>query len=309
MVNRLWYIMLTLIILDFGVWRVYLKTFSPAQIAYVLGVSESTVKRWVDGGHLRAERTPGGHRKITGPDLIAFLRARGRPVPSLEGLDLLAKYATLPSGETMTPDGLANLVLAGDIHVGRTLIVEQYLRGRPMDDLLDRLVGPAMVEVGVQWAEGKIDVYQEHAATLRVLSILHDLLGMLPTNPADAPLAVGGAPDGDPYFLPTAMAELTLIDIGWRTLNLGPNTPVGSLLEAITDHAPKVVWLSITSQQVAPSFFQNYPRMFAAAQEHGVRVAVGGQGVTPDVQDRLVANAFGTRLAHLKAFAHSVGPG
>lgn len=286
-----------------------MKTFSPAQAAHVLGVSESTIKRWVDTGYLRAEKTPGGHRKIRPPDLIAFLRAQGRPVPSLEGLAFLRHHAAIPSEETATPEALAGLLVAGDTRVARTLILEQYIEGRPVDELLDRFVGPAMVEVGVQWAEGQIDVYQEHAATLRVLSILHDLLGLVSVAPEDAPLAVGGAPDGDPYFLPTAMAELTLTDMGWRTLNLGPNTPARSLLQAITDHAPKLVWLSITSHQVAAAFFENYPRLFAAAQERGTRVAVGGQGVTPDVQDRLIANTFGTRLAHLTAFARSVGPG
>ncbi len=283
-----------------------MKTFSPAQAARVLGVSESTIKRWVDTGYLRAEKTPGGHRKIRPPDLIACLRAQGRPVPSLEGLAFLRDHAAIPSGVTGTPEALAALLVAGDTRVARTLILEQYIGGRPVDELLDRFVGPAMVEVGVQWAEGKIDVYQEHAATLRVLTILHDLLGVLPVAREDAPLAIGGAPDGDPYFLPTVMAELALTDMGWRTINMGPNTPAASLLEAITYHAPRLVWLSITSHQLQPSFFVDYPRMFAAAQERGAMVAVGGQGVTPDVQDRLVASAFGTRLAHLKAFARTV---
>ena len=38
----------------------------------------------------------------------------------------------------------------------------------------------------------------------------------------------------------------------------------------------------------------------------GAAVMVGGQGTTAELQDRLVASAFGTRLAHLKAFAREV---
>jgi methanogenic corrinoid protein MtbC1 len=227
-------------------------------------------------------------------------------VPTLEGLAILRDFAAIASGETATPEALAGLLVSGDTHVARTLILEQYIGGRPVDELLDRFVGPAMVEVGVQWAEGRVDVYQEHVATLRVVAILHDLLGVLPVAPEDAPLAIGGAPDGDPYFLPTAMAELALIDMAWRTINMGPNTPAASLLEAINHHAPRLVWLSITSHQLQPTFFEDYPRMFAAAQERGVRVMIGGQGVTDEIQDRLVASAFGTRLAHLKAFARTV---
>ncbi len=282
------------------------KTFSPAYIARILGVSESTIKRWVDVGYLHAEKTPGGHRKITIPALLAFARARGRPVPSPEALELLGNQAIAPSGNGTVPEALGGLLLSGDIQVARTIILEQYVAGRPIDDLLDRLVGPAMAQVGTQWAEEEIEIYEEHAATQRILTILYELLRLLPVAPEGAPLALGGAPDGDPYLLPTLMAELTLSEMGWRTINLGPDTPVHSLLEAIVAYNPRLVWLSITSVELRPVFFEDYPRLFEAAQTHGVRIMIGGHGATADIQDRLVASAFGTRLAHLKAFAQAL---
>jgi molybdopterin-binding protein len=45
------------------------------QAADLLGVSADTVRRWVDGGELRAERTEGGRRAVAGPDLAAFVRS------------------------------------------------------------------------------------------------------------------------------------------------------------------------------------------------------------------------------------------
>ncbi len=281
------------------------RAFSPAQLAPIVGVSESTLKRWIDAGHLRAEKTLGGHRKISVPDLLAFLRSRGRPVPSLEGLAVLAEQVSDPDME-VSPDTLAGLLIRGDGPVARSMILDQFRGGQRIDVILDRLIAPAMAEVGNRWALGKVDVYEEHVATLRAWSILVELRGLLPTPPESAPLALGGAPEGDPYLLPTMMAELTLAEMGWRTVNLGPNTPVESLGEAIDRHRPRLVWLSITSLSPRPAFFDGYPRVFEAAEAGGTRVALGGQGVTPALQDRLVAHAFGTRVAHLRAFARTL---
>lgn len=44
----------------------------------MLGVSESTIRRWADAGDIRSFRTPGGHRRILEDDLKQFMA----PIPS-----------------------------------------------------------------------------------------------------------------------------------------------------------------------------------------------------------------------------------
>ncbi len=43
------------------------------QAAAYLGAAQSTVRKWADGGRLRAFYTPGGHRRFRRADLDAFL--------------------------------------------------------------------------------------------------------------------------------------------------------------------------------------------------------------------------------------------
>jgi len=279
------------------------RRFSPAQLGPILGVSESTIKRWVDSGKLRSVKTAGGHRRIALPDLVSFLRASRRETPSLEALGLVAGETRRGAADALTPEGLARLLLGGETEAVRTLLLRQFSAGRALEEMLDRLVAPAMVEVGALWERKEIDVYQEHLATQRAGRILLELRALLPAAPASAPLALGAAPEGDPYQLPTLMAEMTLAEMGWRTVNLGPDVPVESLQLALTRHRPTLVWLSVTSRRVTPRFFAGYPRLFEAARERGAGLVLGGQGITPKLQDHLVATAFGTRLAHLKAFA------
>jgi excisionase family DNA binding protein len=272
-------------------------------------VSESTLKRWIDAGHLRADKTAGGHRRIAVPDLLAFLRGRGRPAPSLAALGLLAGVRRpRSSAARLTADALADLLIAGDVALARTLVLDAYASGRPIHDLGDAVVGPAMARVGTLWAEQAIDVYQEHLATQRLGWVLLELRGCVPVPGERAPLAAGGAPEGDPYLVPSAVVELTLLELGWRVLNLGPETPMLSLAAAVHEHRARLVWISLTSRQPAAAFLDAYPRLVEATRAARAGVIVGGQGLTPELQHRLVASAFGTRLAHLREFARALAP-
>lgn len=51
------------------------------QVGNLLQVNPSSVKKWVNDGHIVAFRTPGGHRRIRALDLVAFLDQHKIPVP------------------------------------------------------------------------------------------------------------------------------------------------------------------------------------------------------------------------------------
>ena len=44
-------------------------------------VSSKTIINWIDGGHIKAYKTVGGHRRIKKEDLDQFLKAKGMPLP------------------------------------------------------------------------------------------------------------------------------------------------------------------------------------------------------------------------------------
>ncbi len=49
-----------------------------ARACEVLGVNESTVRRWADAGQIRCFRTPGGHRRFSERDLFDLVEGGGR---------------------------------------------------------------------------------------------------------------------------------------------------------------------------------------------------------------------------------------
>ena len=50
-----------------------------SEAAELLGVSENTVRRWADAGHIDAYRTPGGQRRFSTEAMDAFLRRAAAP--------------------------------------------------------------------------------------------------------------------------------------------------------------------------------------------------------------------------------------
>jgi len=57
----------------------------------VLGVDESTLRRWADAGQIRAFRTPGGHRRFAEADVQAILSGQAyKPQPRSGDLGTLA---------------------------------------------------------------------------------------------------------------------------------------------------------------------------------------------------------------------------
>jgi len=58
----------------------YVRLLSPRELADALGVSESSLKRWVDAGKITAARTEGGHRRIALQEAVRFIRETGAPL-------------------------------------------------------------------------------------------------------------------------------------------------------------------------------------------------------------------------------------
>ncbi|CAN5566776.1 excisionase family DNA-binding protein [soil metagenome] len=233
-----------------------MRLLSPRELAEALGVSESSLKRWVDAGKINAARTEGGHRRIALPEAVRFIRESGAPLAHPELLDMpeVAAVQQLPAAARGT-DAFRHYLAEGDAASARGWLLSRYLAGSSVAELCDGPVREAMVRIGDLWEHDPEGVFIEHRATdtcLQALSHLRSTFEPLPR----APLALGATPEGDPYLLPTFMAAMVVASVGMRAVNLGPDTPVSALESAYLHHVaagsqPALVWLS-ASAHLAP---------------------------------------------------------
>ena len=57
------------------------------QACKLLGVNESTLRRWADAGHVRSFRTPGGHRRFSEEDLRVLMSGQVSTVKHVRSSD------------------------------------------------------------------------------------------------------------------------------------------------------------------------------------------------------------------------------
>lgn len=225
-----------------------MRLLSPRELAHALGVSESSLKRWVDAGKIVAMRTEGGHRRIALPEAMRFVRESGAPLAHPELLDLPATAAPLAT----EPEQLLAYLQRGDGDAARGWLVGRYLAGASIAELADGPVRAAMHALGELWKHDERGVFIEHRATeacLHALGALRAALAESAQAPdAKAPLALGCAPEDDPYRLPTQLAGMVATEAGLRAVNLGPDTPLAALRHAVAEHRPRLIWISATSR-------------------------------------------------------------
>ena len=256
---------------------------SPKSLASAIGVSESSMKRWIDQGQLPVHITSGGHRKISFSDAIEFVRAHKRRVvdPSALGLGG-SEGAHLVINESE----LVDILKTGDsAHLSNSLL-QLHLSGYGLPTLFDALL-PELRLVGELGLDDSRYISTEHLYSMTLAKALSQLQLYLPAVD-NMPIAIGGTLAPDPSYLSSLLAETVISSAGMRTMNLGGNTPITSLLETVEEFDAKLVWVSVVHQSDMYAINVALENLYNTLQEKGVRFVVGG----PALQSSSTSHSF-----------------
>jgi MerR family transcriptional regulator, light-induced transcriptional regulator len=287
-----------------------LTHYSPKQVAQRLGVSESSVKRWLDQRTVPILRTAGGHRRVSQESveqLLDQLKATSG-FPRLSEIDdegsadtgVLAADASAdwPSKAIAEiADEFSAALLDGDEAKCRRLLDSIIDRGHSPSTAADLLITPAMHGFGHQWERGELAIYRERRACGISVELLGSLKRQLPLNP-QGPVAIGGSPEGDQYQLPTAMVELALSECGWNAKSLGCNLPMAEFAAAVQEYRPRVLWISLSWLADEHQFVRDFNAMVDALPKQ-TAVLIGGRAATDSLRPRLRYTGHCDSIRHL----------
>lgn len=271
-----------------------------------MGASESAVKRWCDQGLLPLVRTPGGHRRIPIPAVLGFARERGRELR--DGSALITEDTAPPKPLGGARAELRRALLTGNRDAAQATLESQWLGGRPIDVLCDELVVPVFAEIGERWARGSLEIYEERGASELLRRCLDGLGARLSPRARDAPKAIGGTLERDPYGLPTAMAELVLQERGFDARSLGTGLPAATIARAIADLEPRLVWLAVGTCDDEKRIVAECSAVERAAKAHGAALVVGGRALVPSLRRQLRYSAFCDGMSQLASLADALVP-
>lgn len=210
-------------------------------------VSDATVKRWEETGLLKSERTSGGHRRFRAEEVARFQREQRLGLKQSHGDESVTKTTNRARDKKTRSDSafLQSLIDGGE-EAATNVFITAHLEGKPLTEIIDRIVCPAMREVGELWHRAEISITQEHLATRTVISALYKLRNALPVPEMKNGLAVCCAIEGDFHELPTLMAQILIENEGLEVVNFGGATPLYSLADEVERHTPNLVCISAT---------------------------------------------------------------
>lgn len=234
---------------------------STRQAAEILGVHESSVKRWCNAEEIACDFTPGGHRRFQVDHLVAFGRAQmlTSPVLALHPYEQDV-WSAMEQARTESAYGpLVDILFAwlSDHQAERAaqLLISLYQSGFTLPTLFDTLVAPCMYRIGKRWEHGTLDIGDEH----RMTQLVKDALGTLRhflheeaarpeagQNGAEHPVAILGCGRNEEHELGALMTRLVLEGEGWDVLYLGPNVPTEEFARQQQKHGAPLVCVSLS---------------------------------------------------------------
>lgn len=149
----------------------------------------------------------------------------------------------------------------------------RYLRGEPVDEIVDEVLRPALEEIGYRWECGLWTVADEHVATNLVESVTGSLeLRMRHLVPSGPRVTLLGVPD-DRHELPRRLLSLQLLEQDVAVRMLGSALPPQSLARDLDEHECDVLLLSCGFGPLLGGVMD----LAAVAAERGIPVVIGGQ--------------------------------
>lgn len=271
-------------------------------------VSDATVKRWEEAGLLKSERTSGGHRRFRAEEVARFQREQGIGLKLAHG-DETAKAAVRRRrvNRNYSTSSLFHSLLAGREEEAAGVLISSYLHGKPLPQVFDEIISPAMRRVGELWFDGEINVAQEHLATRSVYNAIYKLRNVLPVSEPTGELAFCCALEGDFHELPTHLSQMTFETQGWEVMNFGANTPLFSLTDEILHHAPEAICISATVMTDYERLVRDYAEFRARTAKLKIPVILGGRVFDDSrVRQRFPAELYAENFSQVADFARKI---
>ncbi len=244
------------------------------QLARMWQVSEATIKRWADAGHLNSQKTLGGHRRFALAEVLKFQSERGFDA-GRERVEPKRAATTTASGAL---ERFFEAIAIGHEAEATAILLRQYLDRVPPVKILEETVTEALRRVGNRWHSGEMSVADEHLATHTAIRAIESLRNAMRPSQLSERLAVCCTVEDELHDIAPLCVQVLLESEGWSVRNFGANMPFFALSDAIVRHRPHLVCISSTTNVALSRYAREYAQFKAVALKHQTRIALGGEG-------------------------------
>ena len=238
-------------------------TLTLQEAAERLGVHYMTMYRYVRLGLVAATKE-GGAWRVAEADL-----------------ERLRHPAPTPRGEAPWGERLEARMLEGDVAGAWSVVEAALASGTEPAEVYTALMAPALTRIGERWASGELGVEDEHLASAVASRLIGRLGSRFARRGRPRGTVVTVMPPGERHGFGLAMLADVLRGAGYTVLDLGPDTPVASVVAALSKvERLRGVCVGVVLESAVPAAAE---MVVAVRAEVGpkVPILVGGRAV-PD---------------------------
>jgi len=224
--------------------------YNSYQIADILGVNVSTIKRWTDSGKLKCEQTIGGHRKFHLSHLAELVKSDKKISKNINFENLIGKNNSLILAiDSKDEKKLINYsyrnLIGGKTENFLSLNNSLILKGYSISTIYDKILLPVLIKIGNRWSKGKLTISEEHLASQIIKKFLSNLsFGIIPKKTKYNAFCFTLI--NDKHDIPLLMGESLLNQNEQiKTFNLGPNLPVEDFITLSQKTYPDIIYVSV----------------------------------------------------------------
>lgn len=256
--------------------------FNTNEVASMLRVDKSTIKRWTDEGKLKCFRTPGGHRKFRVDDVYNFMTQFNYGVSTLQVLPQLASDEVIIKRIIQKKEyNVLTSVCFSDALKGKkddviTLFIETYRAGLAVPYIFDFILRPTLNKIQSTFNSNKISFTEYQLACNTLSSAVAQLTDNVTRAPRNGKVIICASLELERNDV-ELKALLTLLEIaGYTPLNLGVGLSAEAINQMIAKLKPYAVCIHTTSTENTNTVIEEVEKVLHSAKENLANLILGG---------------------------------
>ena len=281
------------------------------------GIPINTIRTWERRyGFPSAVRTPSGHRLYT-HECSQHLQLISIAVQHGYRASLLVKMTRDEIRDLLSPSGVSSLV--NSRHLDRWLNAARCLDENTIRDMLNRFesqhglmtfcsdIAPLLIcHIEQAWLRKDIQIHHEHFVSENVRDFLsRKWREIAKTN--TGPTVLATTLPNDKHNLGLILGVTIMVGIGYKITMLGDDTPIHSIVQAVSQQHPEVLLLSYSLHKHEASLLSDLQQIREKIPDE-IKIFVGGPPNSIQVPNLETFNSFsGFKSFVERIYADTVG--
>jgi excisionase family DNA binding protein len=283
--------------------------FTTNDVAKMLQVDKSTVKRWTDEGKLKCFRTPGGHRKFRAEDLYQFMADYSYGIsppdfyPQFASDESVIRRMIAEKEFNVLESVCFSAAIKGKRDEVVKLFSETYKNGLGLPQIFDEILRPTVKKIAELNISGKVLASEKQLAYNALSNGIVLFSDMIHKPASNGRKVICAMVENDLDDIELKALVVLLESRGYEVLNLGTSAGAESVSQLVMSKQPHFVFLVASRVANGDLLAEEHRKIQLELRAFGGKLIVGGAGYTKELLANTLNGLYDKSCVSFKEFA------